>query len=192
LASWNNLNEFIIIENRKSFIGVFLVQIANFQFSYVFLIFGMYFIYRFSVLLSRPDYKEKKPVDYIAMIGSFIILFYGFVRIWTDEIPINGEVAEILRSVDIYVVFLSLVMIFPMLKTSITLIIRLEEDNKDRSRIMYMLSLSIFLLLLIISFVLETVYGIMTGNFTNIFSFIAWICVIVALISAYLSFYKKF
>ena len=191
LGSWNGIIPYLIIENNKSFSGVFLSQMVNYQFAYAFLVLGMYFIYRFSVLLSRPDNSEKKPIDYIAIIGSIFIFIYGFVRIWTDNIPPSNEIIEILRSVDIYVVILSLIMIFPMLKTSITLMVRLEKDNEDRNRIKYMLSLSIFLLLLILSFVLEAVYGIMTGEFTNIFSFIAWVCVVVALLSAYLSFYKK-
>ncbi len=191
LGSWNRILEFAQIENNKSFVGIFATQAFNFQFSYVFLVFGIYYIYQFSVLLSRPENNEKKPVDYIALIGSFAVLIYGFVRIWTDDISVDNEVVEILRSVDIYIVILSLIMIFPMLKTSITLINRLEKDNKHRSRIMYMFLLSIFLLAVIMSFVLETIYGITKGEHTNIFSFIAWTCVVLALTFAYLSFYRK-
>lgn len=103
----------------------------------------------------------------------------------------RDEITQILTGIDIYVVFLALILIFPMLITSVRLIIRLDKDSTERSRVIFMFLLSIFLFLLILSFILETVYQTLTGIMPNFFSFVAWAFVILAFVSAYLSFYKK-
>lgn len=173
------------------FSNLIMSQIQSYQFAYYFLILGFYFIYRFSQILIRRQGDKPKISTFIVPIWMMVIYIFGFVK--TQVIfPPMGEVGSILIGIDVWVVIYSWYVIFPILSESIKLRRKIEKQEPSYRKIGYLVLMAIGMITLITCFVLETIYNIVAGVYDpNIFSFTAWIFVVLSLIVGYLALYKK-
>jgi hypothetical protein len=172
-------------------INLILHLIKVFVAAYSVLIIGFYFIYRFSQILIRKQGDKPRISNYIVPIWMIAIILYGIAKVYIIFPPMD-EVASIFSGMDVWVVFYSWFVIFPILSESIKLRRKIEKQDPSYAKIGYLVAMALGMVILITCFVLETIYQIAFGiNGPNLFSFIAWIFVIFSIIVAYLALYKK-
>jgi hypothetical protein len=172
-------------------INFFIQQLTSYQIAYYSLIIGFYFIYRFSQCLIRKEGDKSKVSMYIVPIWMILIILFGLLKTQIDFPPM-GDIGSIIIGVDIWVVIYSLFVLFPILNESIRLRRKIEKEDPSFTKISYLVAMAIAMIILIICFVLETIYSIISDNWNpNIFSFIAWIFVIFGLFVGYQALYKK-
>jgi hypothetical protein len=167
----------------------FQFQIMDYQFSYYFLILGIYFLYIFSMHLTRTEFQFERKDRVLLLLGCLIILL-GLIRpVYKDSI--TDEIMMILTGIDIYVVIFALVVLSPMIKESTRLLNRIEKTESSYNRIKFLVGLSYSLTATIIALVMESIVLFTVGELYNVFTFAAWILAIIALICAYYALYYK-
>ena len=159
---------------------------SSYQFAYYFLAAAVYFFYLFSLDLIFEE-GTKKAVRIIPFIFVIIFVVYGmFIR---DKLP-ESDVMDIIGGIDIWIGIYIIVLMIPLIVDSSRVMRKLDAGDPMRSRFISITIFTSSLLVMIISFVAETILAIFTES-PNAFSFIAWIFAVSALIFAYFGLYRK-
>ncbi len=159
----------------------------GYQFAYYFLAAGVYFFYLFSLDLIFEE-GTKKIVRVVPFIFIVIVVVYGmFLK---QFIPEGNDAIDIIAGIDIWIGVYIIVLMIPLIVDSSRVMRKLDAGDPMRKRFISIIIFTSSLLVMIISFVAETILGIF-GSTPNVFSFIAWVFAVSALIFAYAGLYRK-
>jgi len=156
----------------------------GYQFAYYFLMGAVYFFFLFSLDLIFEE-GTKKLVKIAPVVVLFTIAIYGmFLK---QFITIESEFITIISGIDIWSGIFIIVLMIPLIVDSARVLRKLEGGDSMRMRFTYIIIFTSCLLVMIISFVVES----FVGPSPNAFSFIAWVFAVAALFFAYAGLYRK-
>jgi hypothetical protein len=167
----------------------FYYQWEQYQYAYYCLVIGVFFLFLFSLEIVAPD-KKMMTARFLAVFFMIIIIGYGIFGKENITWPEN-DVVDILKGVDVWVAIYVITLMTPTLVETLRLRKRLSHDDPTRKRLLYIALFALSVLILILCFILETIWGIFTNEWTNPMSFAAWIFAILALLTAYNGLYRK-
>lgn len=158
---------------------------TSFQDAYYFLSVAIYFFYLFSMDLIFEE-GTRKGARIIPAIFIPIVVVYGmFLK---DLLPlVPGSVIAMIAGIDIWIGVYIIVLMIPLIIDSSRVMRKLEAEDPMRKRFISIIIFASSLLVMIISFVAETILD----NPPNIFSFIAWVFAVSGLFFAYTGLYMK-
>src|SRR5271157_746762 len=168
-----------------------LKLVTDYGLAYAFLVAGTFFYYKFSQMIFGPGKEGRGAGEKLAPVVLFAILVWDVVRYPIQ--PDNLGDLEILYTVDIYIILYVIACLIPLIRGSRRLLARLNNSDEFYSPVRYILFTCFLLLLTMVMYVLETVYGVFTNSqgVANFFSFAAAAIVPVAIICAYRGFFRK-
>jgi len=170
-------------------LNLVLFQISNSQMAYIFLVLGLLFLYRFTFELTKRENDSPKKYRF-ATLFACLIIFWALIRVQFD-LPTGDMLLEFLLMVDPYVVIFCFFMSVPIIHQGFILQRKIPKDDPMFPKIRMMMIMGIFIFIMTLSLILETVWGVTTGEWSNIFSFLGWGFALGGIITAYLSFYKR-
>jgi len=145
---------------------------------------AVYFFFLFSLDLIFEE-GTKKLVKIAPVVVLFTIAIYGmFLK---QFITIESEFITIISGIDIWSGIFIIVLMIPLIVDSARVLRKLEGGDSMRMRFTYIIIFTSCLLVMIISFVVES----FVGPSPNAFSFIAWVFAVAALFFAYAGLYRK-
>jgi len=164
----------------------------SFQFAYYGLILGIYYLFKFSMEIISKEGKGR-GAKLIALAAGLCLIFYGYFiqNLVTAAFPGNMLV-DIIGRIDLWVILYALVLMTPILITSVKLRKKIPASDPSRNKLRYISLFALFMLIMVASFIVETFwgdFGIDIGF--NPFSFSAWFFSLLALLFSYLGLYKK-
>lgn len=171
-------------------IVIFILKLINeYQISYFCVMIGTYFFYKFAQYIFQEEIN--KAGENIALGSLIIIILFGIIRFPWERINISMG-TELIFKIDLYVAIFEFLILIPILKHSAKLYKHILKDVPLQNNIKYLAITTTLFIIMMLTYIFETIWGVMTGNPVNIFSFIASIFVILSLCSAYRGFYGKY
>lgn len=167
----------------------FLELVRLSQMAYIFLILGLLFLYKFAFELTRRDIETQKKYT-IATLFTILIILWGVIRIQII-VPTNNSLLDFILMLDPYVILFCFFMSVPIITQGRILLKKVPNDDPMYPKIRTMTLMGIFIYIMTLSFIIETMWGMIFGEWTNLFSFLGFGFALCGLITAYISFYKR-
>lgn len=165
-----------------------LKLLIGYRFAYFSLSIGLYFMLRFSFSVFERDEASKK-YNLITLILLICLIIFGLIEDYIVPQDID-EISDFLLSLDFYVVLYALLIIPAIIFRGLQLMKKVKGEP-EYPKIFTITLMGIFLFITVLSLILETLVGMLTGDWTNFFSYTNWPIAIFCLFLAYSGFYKK-
>jgi hypothetical protein len=159
------------------------------QMAYFFLILGLLYLFKFAFQLTQ---RENEPIKFllIAQVFAATLILWGIFRLQIN-IPTGDSLLEFITMIDPYVVIFGFLMTIPIIRQGYILQKKIPKDDPMQPKIRDMTKMGIYIFIMVLFFILETVWGLVSNEWTNPFSFLGFGFALIGLISGYLSFYKR-
>jgi hypothetical protein len=155
----------------------------------MFLVVGQLYLLHFAFSLSQKE-DEKPRHFYFAWAAALLIIFWGAIRVLL-ALPAEPEILVFLATMDPYVVLFSVFVSMPIIRQGAYLLKRVPPTDELYPKIRAMTAMGGSLFLMTMGFILETLYGIFTGVWVNVFTFLGFGFALISIIMAYASFYRR-
>lgn len=159
------------------------------QMAYFLLILGLLSLFKFAFQLTQ---RENEPIKYLffAQIFAAILILWGIFRLQLN-ITTEDSLLQFITMIDPYVVIFGLLMTIPIIRQGLILLKKIPKDDPMIPKIRDMTKMGIYIFIMVLFFIIETVWGLVSNEWTNPFSFLGFGFALIGLISGYLSFYKR-
>lgn len=163
--------------------------LADAQLSYYLLLIGTHYLYKLSNHLSDGGNESKSMIKSSKAIVTAVIL-YGIISYPLEPLGL-GLVSDIFYRIDLYVLAYQISVLLPTFYKTLKLKKNIDPNHKLYDNINNIILMLFFLKGVVVFYVAETIWGIFSGEYYNIFTFIATFMSFATLLAGNRGFYKN-
>ena len=166
--------------------SAFMTFMNSYLLPYIFLATGLFFLLQFSFEVFYKG-EESLLLTKIALIFLIALITWALIDYRTVY---DDDIVDFLLSVDFHTILYAMLIVPSIIFNGARLKKRIKGEA-EYPRIRDITLMGVFMFITVIFLVAETVVGIVSGEYINVFSFLSWPFAAVGLYIAYRGLYKK-